>query len=395
MKEICSPIDCTGCQACKLVCPKQAIQMREDKKGHIYPFINQASCIDCGLCAKHCPSINKMKKNIPQKVIAGWINEPQARKANTSGGISYALSKMIVSRKGYFCGVIWDKTFNGTRHELTNEISHLNDFQGSKYSHSDTSEIFKRIRLLLQKGETILFTGTPCQVAGLKSFLSKDYKNLYTVDLICHGVPSRKILRDRIDNIERNCGRKVMSLKSREKTPDQYFTSTKYSYDDGTSTLVSVYKDPFYRCFVENFCLRPNCFQCKYAQKARVADLTLGDFWGYEPRSLKFRSFRKGTSVILINTDKGDELFESIKNDLIWEERNFQEASSCNRNLTEPQIRPKKYNEFWERYFSGELLLKLSLEFFPPLDRKDSISRKLKTYLKILLPAPLLGQLKK
>lgn len=395
MKEICLPIDCTGCQVCKQICPKSAIQMIEDEKGHIYPSINQVSCIDCGLCVKHCPSINTVEANIPQKVIAGWVNESKARMSSTSGGISYALSKMIVSSGGYFCGVIWDKTSNGTKHELTNEFRHLIDFQGSKYSHSDTSDVFQRIKQRLQRDETVLFTGTPCQVAGLKSFLHKDYENLFTVDLICHGVPSRKILRERIESIERSSKKKVVNMKSREKTPNQYFTSTQYTYEDGTSMLVSVYKDPFFRCFVENFALRPNSFQCQYAKRTRVADLTIGDFWGYEPHSLKFRSFRKGTSAILINTNKGFGLFNSIKNDLIWEERNFQEVSSCNRNLNAPQMKPKKYDEFWESYLFGKQLSDLSSEFFPPLNYKISTNSKFKTYLKMLLPTSLLELLKK
>ena len=395
MKEICPLIDCTGCQACRQICPRSAIQMLENEKGHIYPSIDQSLCIDCGLCLKHCPSLNSIEKREPQRVIAGWINDFKIRMSSTSGGISYALSRMIVSEGGYFCGVVWDNGKRGTRHEITNDINRLSDFQGSKYSHSETFDVFQRIKMLLQRNDTVLFAGTPCQVAGLKSFLQKNYENLYTVDLICHGVPSRKILRERIEYMEQNSGKRLLSLASREKTPNQYSTSTKYFFDDGSSTYVSNDKDPMFRCFVENFCLRPNCFRCQYAQKSRCSDFTIGDFWGYEAHSLRFRSYRKGTSAILINTEKGARLFQSIEHELIWEERNFHEVSSCNRNLTKPQMKPEKYDEFWKRYSSGEQLQNLTLEYFPPQDRKISYSHELKIFIKMLLPSSLLEQLKK
>lgn len=386
MQEICPKVDCTGCQTCKQICPQSAIRMLEDEMGHIYPSISQQDCIDCGLCVEHCPSINVPEMNSPIKVMAGWITDVAQRKASTSGGISYILSKWIVIRGGYFCGVVWDKKTKGTKHELTNDISCISQFQGSKYSHSDTSNIFKEIKVLILKGKEVLFIGTPCQIAGLKAFLAKDYKNLYTVDLICHGVPSRKLLRDRIDTVEKNTGKSVVNMKSREKTPNQYSTSVKYFYEDGSSTLVPIHKDFFFRCFVENYCLRPNCYKCKYSNEQRVSDLTIGDFWGYVPYSLKFRSYRKGTSVMLINTDKGIKLFESIKPNLICEERKFSEALSCNRNLGKPQIRPLNYDEFWKRYLSGENIQILFKTYFPPLNYKSSPRSKLRAWVKMLLP---------
>lgn len=395
MDKICSIYDCTGCRVCEQICPASAIQMEEDEKGHIYPVINQSLCVDCEKCVKHCPSVHPLKMNLSKRVIAGWINETKARKASTSGGISYALSKMIVSQGGWFCGVKWDMTQNGAKHELTNDINRLTEFQGSKYSHSDTSNIFKIIKSLLQNGEIVLFSGTPCQVAGLKSFLTKDYDNLYTIDLICHGVPSRKILRDRIKTIEQNSGEKVINLKSREKTPNQYFTSVKYFHQGEKATQVSIFQDFFYRGFVENYYLRPNCYACKYAIKTRVSDLTIGDFWGFEPHTLKFRSFRRGTSVILINTYKGNNLFEAVKKNLIWEERNFLEVATCNRNLTQPQTKPEKYNEFWKRYLSGEKLAILSSAFFPTIVYKIPISTQIKTLLKIVLPNSIVERLKR
>lgn len=395
MLEICSIDNCTGCRVCEQICPKSAIQMKEDIKGHIYPNIDQLLCIDCKRCVKHCPSINSLETNIPKRVIAGWVKDPNIRKSSTSGGISYAISKIIVANGGLFCGVKWDNIRNETKHELTDDVTHLAEFQGSRYSHSNTSDVYIQIRNLLFQGRVILFSGTPCQVAGLKSFLGKHYNNLYTMDLICHGVPSRKILRDRISTIEQSVGKKVINLKSREKTPNQYFTSVTYFHNDGTSTQISVYEEPFFRGFVENYFLRPNCYKCKFAQKGRVSDITIGDFWGFEPHSLKFGSYRKGTSVILINTSKGSKLFEMLKENLIWEERDFYEAASCNRNLTRPQLIPKHYDEFWERYLLGESLSDLSLDFFPPIAYKISFKSRIKTFFKMVIPRNIFNLLKK
>ena len=395
MQEICPKIDCTGCQTCRLICPKSAIRMKEDVNGHIYPKVDQQECINCGLCVKHCPSVNSVSLNSPFQVIAGWIMDSKQRKSSTSGGISYVLSKFIVQAGGYFCGVVWDKQTYASKHYLTNDINQLGIFQGSRYSHSDVNEVFKEIKTLLLDGKIILFSGTPCQVAGLKSYLGKSYENLYTVDLICHGVPSKRILRDRVISIERISGKKVVDLKSREKTPNQYFTSTRYFHDDGTSTYVSVYEDPFFRCFVKNYCLRPNCYRCKYSQKRRVSDLTIGDYWGYVPDSIKFRSYRKGTSVILINSSKGESLFDGIKKELVYEERDFENAASCNRNLIGPQEKPKGCDEFWRAYIAGESLENLSEKYFPSIKFKIKKSVWLKAWIKMLLPLGIVKLLKK
>ena len=395
MQEVCPKIDCTGCQSCVQICPKSAITIREDAKGHVYPKINQLDCIDCGLCIKHCPSVNELSLRPPIKVIAGWVRDVDRRKSSTSGGISYALSKLIVQSGGYFCGVVWDEQTYSPKHLLTNDINQLEIFQGSRYSHSDTNNAFKEIKMRLLEGKSVLYTGTPCQVAGLKSYLGKSYKNLFTVDLICHGVPSKRILRDRVISIERISGKKVVDLKSREKTPNQYFTSTRYFHDDGTSTYVSVYEDPFFRCFVKNYCLRPNCYRCKYSQKQRVSDLTIGDYWGYVPYSIKFRSYRKGTSVILINSSKGESLFDGIKKELVYEERDFENAASCNRNLIGPQEKPKGYDEFWKAYIAGEGLENLSEKYFPSIKFKIKKSVWLKAWIKMLLPLGIVKLLKK
>lgn len=389
MDIICPYDKCTGCQACKQICPKEAISMVENERGFIYPIVDNDLCIDCGLCQKKCPSVTPVSKHTPIQVYAGWNKDADDRKTSNSGGISYLLSQYVVSSGGYFCGASWDIDSKCTKHVVTNDVNKLSLYQGSRYSHSDTGDCFKEIRGLLNSGKSVLFTGTPCQVAALKNFLGKEYDNLMTVDLICHGVPSKLTLRDRINTIEKRYNRKVVDMKSREKTPDQLFTSTKYTFEDGSFYRISVFKDPFFRSFVENYTLRPNCFGCEYAGKERVSDITIGDYWGYNPHSLRYRDYQKGNSVIIINTQKGRHILEAISNRLVLDERTYEDAASCNQNLNSPQPCPNNRDEFWKEYISGKTLDDLLDKYYPPIVMRRTFKDKVRIFLKMILPTSL------
>lgn len=388
MIEICPKEDCTGCQACKQVCPTAAISFTEDDYGHIYPKIDKNICIDCNKCNRICPSVHPIKLHpAADSAIACWIKDSEKRKDSTSGGLSYGISKRFVEEGGIFVGVYWDNNINNAAHNLTDSIEGLNLFQGSKYSHSDVQNIYHEIKDLLKMDRKVLFSGTPCQIAGLKAYLNNDYDNLFTIGLVCHGVPSRRVLRDRLVSIEHEFGYKVTDYKSRVKTPDQYRSSSQYTLQNGKKIRFSVFKDLYFRFFVTNYGLRPNCFRCQYARSERIEDLTVADFWGYQPYSLKFRSYLKGTSEVLINTPKGKMLFDMVKKDLIYDIRPIQDAQSCNRNLNTPQEKPKDYNEFWDRYLAGETLADLSPIYFPMIDYKFSPLSRFKTYIKMILPS--------
>lgn len=387
MIEICPKEECTGCQACKQVCPTSAISFREDQHGHIYPVINQQVCIDCNKCERTCPSVHPLSYNPPSdKAIACWIKDSNERIRSTSGGLSFGISKRFVEDGGVFVGVCWDNKLNNAIHQLSENVDELHKYQGSKYSHSDVRNVYPEIKALLRNGRKVLFSGTPCQIAGLKAFLQKDYDGLYTIGLVCHGVPSRKILRDKIATIEKEFGSKVIDYKSRVKTPDQYRASVQYTLLDGREIRISIFRDYFFRCFVTNFALRPNCFRCQYARTERVEDLTVADFWGYTPYSLKFRSYLKGTSEVLINSPKGKTLFKMVEDLINSDTRPISEAQTCNRNLVSPQQKPDGYDEFWARYLAGETLQKLSPKYFPLVDYEISMISRVKSYLKMILP---------
>lgn len=376
---------CTGCQACRIVCPKQAIEMQESKEGHIYPFVNTDLCIECNKCLKVCPEVNKVKRHeVPNEATAIWIKDKYNRKYSTSGGAAYLIAKKIIKQGGYFCGVVYNN--GGAEHRICNNIEELHLFQGSKYTHSNVKNVYKDVQALLKDDNKVLFSGTACQIAALYKYLNKEYENLYTIDILCHGVPSLRILREHIDVIEKKENKRITHIRFRDKRPDQLHSCMNYTFSDNTNLIVPFGKDVYFRCFVENYALRPNCFSCQYANSNRIADITLADFWGYSPKKIKYLDCHKGVSLFLTNTNKGQQLLDMIQHECVIDKKNIREAQSCNRNLILPQEKPSDYDIFWERYLKGETLDELSPSFFPTSNNQISTWKlKLKSVIKIFL----------
>lgn len=377
---------CTGCQACRVACPVDAITMQENERGHIYPIINEDKCIKCNKCANVCPELVPIVPYKEQDIaFAMWINDAHNRHYSTSGGLSYILSKEFVERKGVFCGAVYRN--EGAIHEIANNVSDLSKFQGSKYTHSDVKDVYEEIRKLLKCGTLVLFSGTPCQVAGLRSYLKKDYDNLYTIDILCHGVPSLKVLRDRIFYIQKISNKRIKNIRFRDKQPDQHHTCMKYMFDDGTSMSIPVVQDEYFRCFVTNHALRNNCFNCKYSNCKRVGDITLADFWLYRATKLKYRSHKKGVSLVLVNSDKGRMLIEQIKEYLVIDTRDISLAIRGNHNLKSPQIKPETYDDFWCEYEAGKTIEDLCEKYYPkesPIPT-ETLNQKVKNVIKLTL----------
>ena len=378
---------CTGCQACRVACPTNAITMQENEKGNIYPVVDEQLCIGCNKCARICPELSPVKlHNKQDNVLAIWVNNPKKRKYSTSGGASFIMAKTIIERGGYFCGAVYCD--GGAEHRICNSVDELYRFQGSKYVHSNIKDVYKEVEVLLKDGKEVLFTGTPCQVAALRAYLRKEYDTLYCVDIVCHGVPNKKVLGSRIKAIEQSHGKKVVDIRFRDKQPDQHNTYMKYTFEDGSSLSNSFSTDPYSRSFVLNYTLRENCFSCKYSRAERCSDITIADFWGYIPQKLKFLSYRKGTSLMIVNSDKGCRLFNQIR-DLctIDSSRDFKYAVKGNHNLKAPQLRPNDYDQFWQRYLNGETLEELQPMFYPAIqNKKMSQITRIKQLIALLLP---------
>ena len=318
MIEIVEKKNCSGCNACFNICPKNAIKMKSDKEGFQYPIIDLEKCINCGACERVCPVINQKKKTEGRKVaIAAYSRQEENREESSSGGIFEELAKKIFEKGGIVYGAGFDEYLNVV-HKPVKNIQELQELKGSKYVQSDTKTTFGKVKELLEEGRTILYTGTGCQIAGLKNFLKKDYTNLYTCDIICHGVPSPKIFQKYKEKIEEEIQGKTKDISFRNKANGWNQYSIQLTMKDGQEYRQLGAKDPYIQLFAQNYTLRPSCYECKFKGLDREADLTLGDFWGVEKKYSEF-SDDKGTSLILVHSKKGEELFEKIKNNLVYQ----------------------------------------------------------------------------
>ena len=335
---------CTGCGACYNICPKNAITMQVDEEGFKYPMIDKEKCINCKLCEKICPVLNKVKKEEQEltNVIAAYTKNDEERTISSSGGIFFELADIILAKKGAIVGAGYDEKFNVV-HKIIYNKEDLKELQGSKYVQSATKDTYKETKKILENGIEVLYVGTPCQIAGLKSFLQKDYDNLYTCDLICHGVPSPKVWQKYLSEYNG----KIQNCYFRNKDNGWNCFSMKILFDNNKFKRFKMTKDDFIRLFLNNYTLRPSCYDCKFSKIPRIADISLGDFWGVEGKYAEFND-DKGTSLILVNSEKGQELLENIKDKIIYKENcDLDYAIKCNPCICGSVKEPEKRKEFF------------------------------------------------
>lgn len=317
---------CFGCMACVDKCPKQCIEIIEGKLGHLYPKVNEG-CIDCGLCLKVCPVENNQMFMSAVTTWAAWRNNDKLRSESSSGGIASAIAEHVIYRGGvvYGCAFLSDFSF---RHVRCSTVSDLQRLKGSKYVQSDMRGVYKSIVKDLRNGLHVLFIGTPCQVAGIKMFFKNVNDNLTTIDLVCHGVPSVRMLKEslpknvlynHIDTVEFRVNTKFhFSVKSRN-------SETIYERP--------LHKDLYLKAFFKSLTYRDSCHVCKFACEQRVSDITLGDFWGLDETVTK--DMDKGVSLCIANTERGYQLVTEIIG-ITKVERSINEAITGNKQLQKP-----------------------------------------------------------
>ena len=305
--------ECTGCGACMNICPVGAITMCENSEGFLYPQVDEEKCTNCGLCKKTCPVIKPNYKNSKSPECYAYMANDKERLKSSSGGAFPVLAHWFINNGGYVAGAVWTKDCQ-VKHIVSNKPDDIEKMRNSKYLQSDTKDCYKDIKQLLEDDKKVLFTGTPCQVAGLKSFLGKDYRKLYCVDIICHGVPSPKVFMKYIREFLKTDDEKWISTNFRDKVngwrPELTTTTTT------TTTTHAAQKDNFMRVFLKNLCLRKTCTNCKFQTIPRQGDITIGDFWGIWNYK-KSLDDKKGTSVILENNQRGRTLTKILKNNSI------------------------------------------------------------------------------
>jgi len=315
--------NCTGCAACSICCPKDAINMVEDHEGFLYPRIDQKKCDTCGFCINICPvqaAPPKKPKDAPA-LYAGWTNDSALLHESTSGGIFSEIARKILEEDGVVFGAAYDKTMK-VRHMAVETWDNLKALRGSKYVQSDVSDTYTQAEMYLKAGRKVLFSGTPCQIAGLNAAIKKDYEKLLTCDLLCHGVPSPKVFRMAIDSIEKRYNSKVVAFVFREKSCGWLYPTVRIAFADGMF-LNENNTDNYYNLgFLKNIYLRPACSQCPIKPHGSTADITLGDFWQllkYQPSLIN----REGTSAILVNTERGRKVIQHCTGRLTLTECSF------------------------------------------------------------------------
>ena len=344
MLEIRDKKDCCGCGACVNVCPKSCITLVEDIEGFMYPQVDETACINCGLCEKICPINNVKNDSLITPETYGCFNKNNEEVLkSSSGGIFSLLAKYFYRNNGVVYGAAFVDAYNVAHVRTTNETE-LDKLRRSKYVQSETSGIFKSVQQDLQKGLKVLFTGTNCQIAGLKAFLAKDYDNLYTQDIICHGVPSKKVWGKYLT--ENKIG-KDAEINFREKSSgwERYNFCAK---ENGKTKIFEPFdKNSYMKAFLTDCSLRPSCYDCKFKSVDRYSDITLADFWGAE-KTYKDLYFKNGTSIVLIHSSKGKELFEKIKKEIECKKVDFMIVVSDNPSYLFSSKENKNRKMFFE-----------------------------------------------
>lgn len=312
---------CNGCGACYQKCPKHSIQMIENNRGFLLPQIGDG-CISCGMCVDVCPEREKFEHH--NELVEVWaaadIRE-DIIKNSTSGGIFALLAEQILSRNGVVFGCAWDTDFR-VKHIIVTQKEELFAIQKSKYIQSNTAETFKEVNSLLKKGVLVLYSGTGCQIAGLRSYLGKDYDNFYAVELACHGVPAPGLFVKYIAWLETKYRTKIASYTFRNKVKHRKGEHYTFSFEDQNGRRIYKYsnEDPFYASFLKGEILRDTCYHCKFKDRKHMGDILLCDYWGIEKAHPGFDA-KYGASAVLIYSDKGKHLFEKIPRQLIRKEK--------------------------------------------------------------------------
>ncbi len=343
---------CCGCMACVNICPKYAITVIENSEGFKAPKVNKDKCVDCGLCNKVCGFNNEQINEIYEKEIYACQNKDENILLNsTSGGMFYNIANRIIDSGGYVAGAIFNEDLK-VEHIISNNLDDIRKMQGAKYVQSDISSIYKPIEDKLTEGRSVLFTGTPCQVNAIKNYFNVkniNTDNLYLADIICHSVPSPKIFREYKQLLEKKYKSKIDFYSFRYKPMGWRGTNVFVRFKNGKEIKNTLLLNTFVNLFFGHNIVRSSCFVCPYANMNRVSDITMGDFWGIEDVSPKMNT-GKGTSMVLVNTAKGKDVFDIINVDFDIEKIDSNIEFKKQPQLYAPVKMPKNRELFWQEY---------------------------------------------
>lgn len=357
MIEILNKEKCCGCNVCGDICPKNAISFTTDNEGFWYPKINTAICINCGLCEKVCPILRKadnIERYDKPIVYAAYAKDDSIRIDSTSGGIHSMLSQKMYDKKAYIGGAVYNQDHTVSQ-IIDNDPRRLPEIRSSKYLQSNAEGVYKKIKTLLNDGESVFFCGTPCQIHALYNFVGKDLDNLYTCDFICRGVNSPKVFLKYIEMLERKYGARATEIKFKNKKWGWHNFSMRVNFENGKEYCKDRSHDYFFIGYLQSGCFtRPSCYDCRFKGVPQKADITLADFWGIEKIDSTLDQ-DKGTSLVMINSEKGKVFFDSIKDLIVWKQFNIEEARKGN---------PAMYGSLKSQYSTREAFF-YDLEVLP------------------------------
>lgn len=375
---------CTGCGACAAVCGKKAIELTENEEGFLYPKINNATCVACHQCQKICPVLEPVSRTNKGVCYAAWSLDNDIRTHSSSGGVFSELAYFIINAGGIVVGASLDDTNGLVHHVIIRDVNDLSKIQGSKYVQSIvTPDVLREVRNTLRIGQKVLFTGTPCQVAGIIS-LTKNPENLFTMDVVCHGVPSPKLFQQ-VHKSVRNRINNFINYNFRDLSSWSVCSNVNVNVNvNGVIVNKQLLgNETFYQdAFLKGFLHRENCYQCQYASIERVSDITVSDFWGIGNDKPITEDHKLGCSMLLINTIKGQKMFEGIKNRIYSEKRDIYETIDAgNDQLKCPSKRPDERNTFYQDAYCmtfSQLIKKYGLKY----NSKPSLIIQVKSKIK-------------
>jgi len=349
MIKIMNKEECCGCKACIASCPKKCIEMVTDNEGFEYPLVQEDACIKCGKCIKACPFITKKinTEKYEQRGYAAISLDEKVRLSSSSGGIFYHLAANILQMGGYVCGATMSVDNKSVTHIIIDKIDDLRRLQGSKYVQSNLGEIFGEVERLLKNGRLVLFSGVPCQIEALHNYLNKDYENLICVDVICHGVSSPGVWNTYISYISRKANKEISEVIFRYKIEKGAIRNGCYSSRE---------INPYYQLYFKDLIIRPSCYSCKCKGLDKKSDITLGDFWGINEYAPEMRD-GKGNSIVIINSQKGNILFDRIKLFLLVKQIDYRDYfAKHNKEIYEsvkiPALREKFFSDYNSKPFN-------------------------------------------
>lgn len=359
---------CCGCNACVQKCPKSCITMSADEEGFWFPKVNLTKCIDCGLCEKVCPFLDETIKRIPLKTFGVKNKNTERRLNSSSGGLFSVLAEYVLTNNGVVCGAAYNDSYEVV-HTIIESDSQIDSLIGSKYVQSNIGDTYKKAEINLKNGQLLLFTGTPCQIKGLKKFLRKDYNNLITVEIVCHGVPSPYIWQQFLSSLRINTDT-VGDINFRAKQSEGYnWNQYGLVIKDKKGCLLFSQESRstvYFQLFLSDLISRPSCYDCKAKNGSSGADITIGDFWGAQTILPNFFD-DAGVSLMMIHSKRGYELFNDIKDKIDFSESEFKIAVSHNPAYVSSVTKPKEREKFWKKYLkTNDLEYSLKKAVYPP-----------------------------